>query len=88
MDTVAINTGLLEEEIISLARLAGKMKGAIKAGQKKLEGYQNTEEKEKIKELLGELLFMQEELWQYLEHLEVAQRMYEEFHEELTEMVL
>lgn len=88
MDTVAINTGLLEKEIISLARLAGKMKGSIKAGQKKLEEYQNAEEKKKIEEVLGELLFMQEELWQYLEHLEVVQRMYEEFHEELTEMVL
>lgn len=88
MDTLAINTGLLEKEIISLARLAGKMKSAIKSGQIKLEKYKNAEEKKKIEEVLGELLFMQEELWQYLEHLEVVQRMYEEFHEELTKMVL
>lgn len=81
MDTVAINTRFLEWDIIALAKAAGELKKAVLETGEKLKEQGNND---KIKNRLEELLFMQEELWQYMQNLEIIQRMYEEAEEELV----
>lgn len=80
MDTIAINTRFLEWDIITLAKAAGELKKAVLETGKKLKKQENSD---KIKNRLEELLYMQEELWQYIQNLEAIQRMYEGAEEEL-----
>lgn len=80
MDTIAINTRFLEWDIIALAKAAGELKKAVLETGEKLKKQENSD---KIKNGLEELLYMQEELWQYIQNLEAIQRMYEGAEEEL-----
>lgn len=71
----------MEWDIIALAKAAGELKKAVLETGEKLKEQGNND---KIKNRLEELLFMQEELWQYMQNLEIIQRMYEEAEEELV----
>ena len=84
MDTIKLTTRFFEWDIIALAKAAGELKTTIRECQIELD---KQEKKKKTKEQLEELLFMWEELWQYIQNLEVIQRMYEETEEELVSIV-
>ncbi|MCI8407871.1 MAG: hypothetical protein HFJ09_01170 [Lachnospiraceae bacterium] len=81
MDTIAINTRFLEWDMIALAKAAGELKKAVWEDREKLEKQKNSD---MIKNGLEELLLMQEELWLYIQNMEVIQRMYEGAEEELV----
>lgn len=81
MDTIAINTRFLEWDIIALAKAAGELKKAVLEAGEKLE---RQEKKDEIENKIGELLLIQEELWQYIQNLEVIISMYKGAEEELV----
>ena len=84
MDTIAMNTRYLEQETIALAKLAGECKNTISNCRCKLEKYEN---KNYLEGKIEELLLMQEELWNYIQNLEMIRRMYEENGNELASIV-
>lgn len=90
MDTIAINIRFLEWDIIALAKEAGELKRIILEYKEKLKKQEKAKIKEKIEKIkkidngLEELLLMQEELWQYIQNLEVVQGMYRQAGEELA----
>lgn len=84
MDTIAMNTRLLEWDMIALAKTAAELKNTILECQRKS---RKQRKKETIDKTLEELLLMQEELWQYIQNLEVIQKMYEETEEEMVSIV-
>lgn len=81
MDTIAINTKFLEWDIIAFSKVAGELKAAVfEAGEK----LKREEKKDEIESKIGELFLMQEELWQYIQNLEVIMSMYKGAEEELV----
>lgn len=84
MDTIAMNTKYLEQEIIALAKLTGEFKNTIWECQGKLKKYEN---RDFLEEKADELLLMQEELWCYIQNLETVRKMYEEIGNELVSIV-